>query len=275
MARRWLLLLGMLATLLAGCDAVQFGYNHARWAIVPKLKKVADFNSAQRAQIDDAFASYMTWHRRAMLPNYAKLLRRLADGISAEIPPELLAAQRAAWLDVWDATMRPALPPMAQVLVSLDDAQLQSMQAHFAEEDADSRKELAKKTREERLQKRDDQVLDLLDDWAGGLRPAQRRELAPWVRKMPWQDEAWLEERKRMRDDLVAQLRARAGEAQIVAAFQGWFVGRRRQMDVAGGPPFDAFVRAAARTLDAEQRGHVRRKLLDYAKDCEVLARQP
>ncbi len=272
---RWIAVLVAVVALASGCNALQFGYNHARWAVVPKLKKVADFNSAQRAQIDQEFARYMDWHRRAMLPEYAKLLRQLAATVSAEIPAGALQAQRAAWLDAWEATMQPALAPMADVLGGLDDGQLASMQANFADEDADGRDELRKKTREERLKKRDAQVLDLLDEWAGGLTKPQRAALQPWVRKMPWQDERWLDERKQMRDDLLARLRAHEATDRIVAAFRAWFVDRRRRLDADGGPAFDAFMHAAARTLDGVQRQHVREKLLGYAKDCEVLARQP
>ncbi len=257
-----------------GCSSLQFGYNHARWAIVPKLKQVTDFTDAQKSQIDVEFDKYMAWHRRKMLPDYARLLRQAAEGVAEEISPDLLKRQRTAWLDVWEATMRPALPPMAKVLGELDEKQITAMQTHFAEEDADARKDLAKKTKEERVKKRDEQTLDTLDDWAGGLSKAQRTALLPWVHKMPWRDEAWLDERKRMRDDLVTRLRVREPADKVIQAFQSWFVERRRRMDAEGGGAFDAFVRAAGKTLDASQREHLRQKLLGFANDCDELSRQ-
>ena len=262
----------LVLTLVSGCGQLQFAYDHARWAMVPKLKKIADFNDTQRLAIEAEFDKYMAWHRKRMLPEYARLLRQAAGLLTEDVALAAIRAQRAAWLQAWEATIRPVNPPMAKVLVELNDAQLLSMQSNFAEEDADARKDLAKKSRDERLKQRDDKLLDLLDDWAGGLTDTQRMSLQPLVHKLPLREDAMLEDRKRMRADLLTRLRAHEAQANIEAVFQTWFIERRRTIDAQDGPLLDAFIHVANRTLSATQRAQVRQTLLGYAKDCEQLA---
>ena len=272
--RRWRLWLCALCVCLVGCDTVQWTYNHARWLVVPKLKGVADFTDAQEKLIDAEFDKYMKWHRRTMMPAYATVLRQAATVLQQPISTSAVQQVRQAWSQAWVDTMAPTLEPAARVLTGLDAGQLPSLEQHFAEEDSDAAKDLAKKSRSERQKKRDHELLDKIDDWSGGLRASQRQALEMVAHTLPLRDDVQLADRRQLRAELLVKLRQKATPAQVAQFFSTWLAERRRRMDAETGPGWTAFLEAVVRTLDTPQKQRLAAKLTGYAQDCEALSRQ-
>jgi hypothetical protein len=109
----------------SGCSQIKFAYNHAHWLILPKLKSYTDFDKAQEEQIESEFMAYMAWHRKTMLPSYAKLLRRTARAVERPGSFDLAMAVslRTEFKLNFDQTIDPFLAGTARVLATVTDKQ--------------------------------------------------------------------------------------------------------------------------------------------------------
>ena len=85
----------LLLVLLAGCSAVQTGYNNAPTLLYWWLDGYIDFNDAQARPVRESLDALHTWHRRQELPAYAEWLGRLQQQAGGTVTPEQVCTELA------------------------------------------------------------------------------------------------------------------------------------------------------------------------------------
>ncbi|RYF33019.1 MAG: hypothetical protein EOO26_09585 [Comamonadaceae bacterium] len=202
----------VLGATLAGCSAIKLGYNNLPDLAYWWLDGYVDFNDAQTPRVRDDLASLLAWHRQTELPQIAALLQKAEALAPADVTPEQACAFtediRARLLAV---AMRAEVPG-AELAVSLDDAQLQTLERKYAKTNADYASDWLKRSVAKQQDKRYDQFLDRNEDFYGRLDSAQRDLLRQQVAASVFDAKRVDAERRLRQQEALALLRRFAAE---------------------------------------------------------------
>jgi hypothetical protein len=201
------------ALLLGGCSALRFAYNQGPEIVYWWLDGYADFDRAQSPRVHAAIADWFRWNRRTQLPDYAALLARAEEEITADATPEQLCR--------WNDTVRQriavafdaAVPAIAELAQDLTPAQIEHIDKRFEKRNAEYRDDYRldedaagqQEASTKRALERAEMIYGRLDD-------AQRARIARGVAASPFDAEVWLAERKARQADILATLRRLRGE---------------------------------------------------------------
>jgi hypothetical protein len=219
-------LVAALAATSISCSRVKLAYEWLDWALEYQAGKYLDLDDVQEAATETAVADYLAWHRRAMLPRHAVLLRNVARAQRSGTFDS--AAFRSAWDElsaIYDETMTHMAAPVAELLSSQSREQLAHFEARLAERQAELIEERAENSaawRQERLE----QTYETLEDLVGDLTEQQRREIANRLAAIGASDDIWLAERARRNALLVGALRDSAGAKEVAHFLRGWWLGQ-------------------------------------------------
>jgi hypothetical protein len=233
---------------------------------------------AQKEWVGARIERAMAWHRARELPRYRGFLASVAERSSR---PYSEAEVAAAWGDVradYDRVVEHVLPDVAELFARLDERQLAHLEHRFAEDDERLVKESTKGTLEERRVQSAKRVASHIEEWVGGLSPAQRaivyRHEAAGV---PMVEERLADRRYRQTEILALARthdrdRIAAGLRRVLLESDAWrrpeYVAKLRQRDAAN---FRMIAELSA-TLSPAQRAHLQERIRDYIRDITRLA---
>lgn len=164
----------VLGAALAACSAVKLGYNNLPDLAYWWLDGYVDFNGEQTPRVREDLASLLAWHRQTELPQIAALLQKA----QALAPNDVTPAQACAFTEDIRARLLAvayrAEVPGAELAVSLEGAQLQTLERKYAKNNADYASDWLRRTVAKQQDKRYDQFLDRNEDFYGRLDSAQR-----------------------------------------------------------------------------------------------------
>ncbi len=275
LARSWFL---VVLTALAGCT-VQMAYNHldrlARWSLDDYVR----LNDDQQQLFDARFEALWRWHRHDQLPRYADFLEslpaRLDDGVS-DSELEAMAAQFITWAgEIEDR----ALPPAAEVLATLTDAQVNDLAAALERRNHEVAQPEAGVPVAEAQKKWAREFADRFTWLSGRLEPFQRAWLDGQARGYRPELLLWADYRRRWQTDFLALLADRRDAAALQARLRRLIDDRERYY----GPTLtavEAHNEALARrvsvwllnSLSERQRQHAADRLTELAQDFRELA---
>lgn len=143
-------------------------YNRLDDRIRSEFHKLGDFNEAQTEAFEQAVGTFHVWHRQSELPQYATLLRQIADAIAK--PGTTSASDVASWmarLEGFSRDARQCYPAnfMAGTVRTLSDKQLDFVENRFRREREKNRKRYESRTPEERVEFR----LERMEKWLGRI----------------------------------------------------------------------------------------------------------
>ena len=202
----------VLGATLAACSAVKLGYNNLPDLAYWWLDGYVDFNDAQTPRVREDLASLLAWHRQTELPQIAALLQKA----QALAPTDVTPAQACAFTE--DIRTRllavadRAETPGAELAVSLDDAQLQTLERKYAKNNADYASDWLKRSAAKQQDKRYDQFLDRNEDFYGRLDSTQRDLLRQQVAASVFDAKRVDAERRLRQQEALALLRRFAAE---------------------------------------------------------------
>ncbi|MBK9605050.1 MAG: hypothetical protein IPO58_00910 [Betaproteobacteria bacterium] len=268
--------------LLGGCSALRLGYHQADWVAFRWLDNYADFDDAQAARVREALKSWLAWHRRTQLADYAEFLMR----VDAEVPADTSAERVCAlWGEVRtrvDRSVAQALPAIADIGRTLKPAQLAHIEQRYAKTEAEFREEYMQQNPARRRDDALERLVDRAESFYGDLDAQQKERLERWVAESPFDPGMTLAERRRRQQDALQTLRrlivepdSAAGRSQI----QAW-------IERFGRSPREAHRLYAERVLQhnckvtadlhnratAAQRQYLSKKLRGWAADLRALA---
>ncbi len=268
------------ALLLAACSTgTRLAYNNLDSLLRLEVSDYVELEAPQRALLEREFAAVWDWHRASQLPRYAAALRGVADTVERGNPDRAAIDRIGNEIDqLTDALQRQATPAIAQLLATLDEAQV----ATLLEEQADELDKALAKTEQlspaKRRERRAKRSEDRLRDWLGSITPAQRAVVARYVAAAEARGALSPEDQRarnqRYRQDLAVLLASRRqpGLAQRVMALGEPTEGKPAAERSAARERGRSYFAELAATLEPQQREYLAKRLRKLAADCEALA---
>jgi hypothetical protein len=271
----------VLLLLLAGCNAMQTGYNNAPSLLYWWLDGYVDFNPGQADPVRDSLVSLQAWHRREELPAYATLLQRLQQDASLDITPEQACRQLdQARLHLQRLGTQTAMS-MAPLIPTLQPEQLRQLARQLEKHDQKWREEWLDGTAEELLQRRLKRTVDRYEDFYGRLSETQRQYLRQRLAEVGYDARVvWAERLRRQRDLLRVLQEHRNGDrpAHVEAELMAWVQRSFEPPDPATRAYLKGLVDQGCQTLarlhngtSPEQRRRLAGKLQGYESDLRAL----
>jgi hypothetical protein len=274
----WAALIALAAA--AGCTAVQFSYNNAGGLVRFVVWEYVDLDGTQSQALQQRFARLQEWHRSSELPDYVRFLQslhaRAARGVTHQDADWAIESLRARYRL---AAVR-AAEEAAPILGTLNAEQLASIERKFAKEDAKYVKEWLSGSASRREQHSFERMLERFEEWTGELRSEQEDLIRQFVRAHPRSAELRLEDRRRWQraalqmvrearrpDELVPRLAMLFGNPDADRPEDYVRETKRWESDLAD------LVVTIDRTLSAEQRARVLRRIDRYEDDFRALSR--
>jgi hypothetical protein len=190
---------------LAGCSIVSL-YRYADWIILWQANHYLDLTSEQRHDLAQRLTPLLTRHRREAIPQYEAFLRQIRQRVERGI-----TNQDMDWVYVNYDRLRNNLVDLViadsgVVLASVDAHQVRTLEAAFQKDNAKAAK-LAQAPAPERLEKRADTIIDLLEDWLGSLSKDQEAQIREWNPTLPDTQQFWVSYQQQRQQELLTLLR--------------------------------------------------------------------
>ncbi len=170
-----------LVLLLAGCSGIQLAYNNLDWLLAHRLASYMPLNDQQDSQLDNHIKQFLQWHCTTQVGAYAQLLREVNGRFqSSNLTRAEVAAFNTRIEQVWMNIMQQAGPPIAGILVTANETQVQKLfkgfekrNAEWLQEFEDDSPEVLRRNYQKRMDKE-------LRRWFGKLDKQQRQTLTAW-----------------------------------------------------------------------------------------------
>lgn len=266
--------------LLTSCSTTKLVYNRLDWLVSWEIGKYVELEGRSKLLFDSGFAALWHWHRSTQLAAYAKDLREIAAAAQGPVDE----AQLRGWFERADVhaghLFDEALPPVAQVLQSLDDAQVARMLERMAEQRKEEAEDESEHTPEEALERRVRATTRGLRRWLGSASEGQKALVREWAASRRDNPEAWARYGENWSRAFTQTLAARAEpdfEARLKKLFTDADLPEAAEVDALNAHNRDAFIRflgKLAPTLDAKQRRRFHHALDALAEDLDDLAAQ-
>ena len=267
---RWIVVVAGLAVL-AGCTALQLGYNNADSLIHWRGGRYFGFEGEQKADFERRVQKFMAWHRKAELPKYVVLANGLGDRLARGLALADLEWGYDAFQVLLRQTLRAAAVETGELLDTLNPAQVERFQARLAKENRDFAKDhVLAESPEARRAKRVKRNVDRMEEWFGSLTEAQVERIRLYSARAPLDDILRDQDRKRMQRELVGMINAKETRRKLEA----WAIAWDQNRD----PEYEALRKQNLReyfgmlidldkTLSAEQRNRAVQRLRGFAGD--------
>lgn len=267
----------LLATLLiCSCSTVRLVYENAETYIRWRATDYLEVEGETAEQLDEAIASFMSWHRKNALPKYATLLdeggQRFARGLG---PDDLNWGYDSVMMQARES-LRVAAERIAPLLDRLTPAQIAHLERQLADDNRKFARENLRGGEREQRKRRTERNVERLEDWVGKLSQAQIDRVAQYSARAPLLDEMRDRDHKRLQAELVKLMRARQCRERLPQFAVEWQRGRDAAYSAAleaSRKEYFAMALDVDKSLSPQQRSRAQRKLRGYAEDFRKLSR--
>lgn len=292
-ARFWrALALAATVLVLAGCSALQLGYNQAPSLIYWWVDGYADLDDAQSARVRQDIERFLAWHRSTELPAYAERLRQWRALAAGDLSAEQVCSQTDALRSAAGRLIERGHEPLARLALSLSPTQLQHMERHQAKSNDGFEKDFLRGSAEQRLDRRLERAVDRYETLYGSLSTAQVALVRQSLLNSPFDPARTLADRKARQAELlglIRQLQAAQGSRTTsdgpapraaAQALQAWLQ-RGLITSPTASSESASWVRhgcqafaALHNSTSAAQRQHAQQEIRRYEDDLRALAAQ-
>ncbi len=274
-----LILLGALLTL-SGCSRIRIVYGSADFLLANYAEAYLGLDSRQLEDWEPRLKTALAEHRAQELPQLAgffdRTLKASRDGFDASSTDCLATAFKRLYRD----HARLAVGLVSPLLAGLDAEQVEALGRRFKTEYEDDRIKPGTDPGHER-RKRARRYTKSIEEWTGPLSANQRELVAGIAGRMPDTGAAVLVYRTKKRQELIALLRAGAGEAHLRAFLMDWLVEYRDlppDLERAGKEieaRLAELLTSLGASLDAAQRDRLQSRLKGLRDDTLDLQKKP
>jgi len=287
---RWvrLFVLGCLALAMSACATAtltRLAYNNAATTYAnlgPMLTWMvddyADLDNAGedwvRARIDRTLA----WHRTSELPKLRAILENMLAKSDAPYKVEDIAAEQRELREAYHRVLEHMIPDTAELLGTLDAAQVTHIERKVADDNRKYLKETVKGTPEERTERRAKRLMAHLEAWVGDLTAEQRALVLERYASLRDLTDEMMAERRYRQAEVLALVRAKAPRAEMEAGLKRLFVDTdswrradyRARMAERDGR-LHALVADLSATLSEGQRAALQKRIRGFLRDISRL----
>jgi len=278
-----LLIVLAFALTVCGCSTVSLVYRNADWYLQHKINGYTSFNAQQKDLIHQEVSVYMNWHRKYALPEYIIFLQNLngAAQYDGQLSAGKITLLRSHLLDLYKKTMAPLIKPTAELLSSLDSAQIQELAGNLAQENKKQRQERLDTSHDEYLDMRADKTIHFLEWLAGKLTDEQQQKIREMSRRLPEVGDIYLQQREANQGNLIALLNEHADKEKIAAFLSSWIFTPEAARSLQQQQSIDAFELASDEMisriqgmLTARQKDHILKLISAYIDDMRAETRK-
>ncbi len=273
----------LVAVLLGGCSALRLAYDQGPMVTRWWLDSYLDFSDAQEPLVRLAVASWFDWHRSTQLTDYAQLLQRAQSEVMAPVQPEQLCRWGEDMRLRVERALERALPLAVEAARSLNTKQVDHLEAKYAKKNADYRKDFLQPKLEDRQEASLERAIDRAQTLYGRLEPGQKRWLAGQLKSVPFDAQAWYQQRTSQQQDIVRTLRQLVADrpdrertlAMLNGLKQKWTFARRADASAQEQRVWQAnceWMAELHNSTTLSQRQHARDKLKGWEEDLRALA---
>ena len=172
-----------LATLLAGCSMVEFGYHQLDWLMLQRIEQWVHLDGAQRQQLENDIADLIDWHCTTQLQEYSQFLADVKqDFEGGAITPRRVAAHSDRLEGFSYALLEHSTIGASHLLSSLSDRQVAQLDRLFEQRHDEAVR--AVRASADRDQSRGYAKLATRQwkRWLGSLEAEQRQAIDDWSR---------------------------------------------------------------------------------------------
>lgn len=266
----------LVTLLLCSCSTVRLVYDNAETYVRWRASDYLEVDGEMGEQLDEAIASFMSWHRATALPKYAALLgeaeQRFARGLG---PADLNWGYDSVMMQARES-LRVGAERIAPLLDRLTPAQIAHLERQLADDNRKFARENLRGGEREQRKRRTERNVERLEDWVGKLSQAQIDRVAQYSARAPLLDEMRDRDHRRLQAELLAMIRARQARARLPDLAASWERGREPAYAAAleaSRKEYFAMALDLDKSLSARQRERAQRKLRGYADDFRHLAR--
>lgn len=279
---RWLLV-AALALAAAACTRLAYmnaslAYTQAPHLMAWTVESYVDLSHEQKDLLHARLDRALAWHRSQELPAYARFLESVAQRSDRAFTDEEVGK---AWADVradYARVVEHLLPDAADLLASLDEAQIAHLQKRFDEANRKFVKESTRGTPAERRADAAKRTIGHLREWIGPLDDGQVAIVEAWARATDPLVEERLADRRYRQSETIALARTRDrqrivdGLRRILLDTDTWRRPELRAKFAAREQAALHMIAVLSGTLSPAQRAHLRGRIGGYVQDITRLA---
>lgn len=264
--------------LTAGCS-FNYMYRQLDWLVIWYIDDYIELDDSQEGELEQRVLRQLNWHCRTQLPRYARWFRSLQSDPEA-FDRRKLERHYQQIRQFWHELMERVAEDAAQILVTATERQVDELLRNLERSNREIEREYRELNAEERQQRRRERTVRLLERWLGALSVEQKHKVEAWSEALGEVSvDAWINNRRRWQQQLVAAIRERKDINHLSARLHHLLIepeqlwSERYRLE---------FLRRKALTLDMlaaialqmtpMQRAHLDHQLLSWAEDFESLA---
>lgn len=196
-------LIGLLFLLvLSGCSVGTLAYDHADWIVLWRIDHYFDTSPQQEEQLEQHVKELHRWHRTHELPLYAKFLRDIQQEVKTGLSTEALDNLLLKYQGLRTHLARQIAFHGASFLINLQPEQQTYFQSVLKQENQELREDFGE-TPEDRVAKRMESVMSILEFWVGEVSKEQTYTIHTFTRDFPDTTEAYLSYREFRQQQLL------------------------------------------------------------------------
>jgi hypothetical protein len=266
-------MLFLLCALCGGCSTTQLAYRNADWLLERHARQTLDMNEEQRLRWQPQLESTLQQHREDLLPRVIGYLDRLDAALQeTQEDPDIDCLVDGA-ISLYRQHAELAVELSVPLLLQLDTGQIEHLEAHLAEKNAELHERYRDPDPAQRQAARIERITDRVERWTGRLTATQQQQLAQDIGRIPDLTGQWLATRTAQADSLLRILQHNPDETRLQAHLYRWWVQRDEQSAMATRDwdtarlGFNAMLQHLGRSLTDEQRDTFRQRIADLRGD--------
>ena len=196
-----------LMTVLAACSSLRLAYNNGDTLLYWWLDGYVDLTSDQKGFVQKEIDKLFSWHRKTQLNDYIHILQTSQKQLAGN---PTAAELQTTYDDVKNRTQKlllKAAPELAELAVSLEPDQIDTLEKKFASNVDDFRKKNMKGDKEAQQKFRYKKSMEQFELWFGKFSSEQEAQIRKASDARPLDNEIWLNERKRRQNAILTLVR--------------------------------------------------------------------
>lgn len=221
--RFWSWCLAVIMVALTSCSFTTTAYRYADRIIVWKLDHCFDLNRDQRHDLAQRLMPLLDKHRHEALPQYEAFLREIRQRVEQGLTGPDVDWAYTTYDELRTDLFERVVADSGVFLASVEARQVSTFESALRKDHAKTVR-LIQGPAPERLNKRAQETLDLVQDWLGRLTKEQQGQIREWSFALPDVEPMWVAYQQQRRQELVTLLHESRTPERIARELRSMFV---------------------------------------------------
>ena len=215
---------GVLLCLLLVACSTKLAYNYLDWILEWYVADLVNLTEDQEWQLNEALTKELAWHRKQQLPLYIKSLDQLTHAINNGLTLESLQQLYTEQLKGWEQLKQHIAPTMAQLFKTMNESQIEQLLANLEGRNQELEEDYVNKPRNERIEQRQERMVDRIENWTGSLTEAQTQLISEWSQQIRPISTQWIANRRAWQTELGSTIRQYRNTSEFPARIEELFM---------------------------------------------------